>query len=285
MSFSERYGYSDRDWLQKEEMDEALRNRLWNVLDMTFFWPLRDASHGPEELTNVLQLWREFFARPIDEIADGEDEIRLTIRHVYFEELDWNGVYEFIEFAVANFEDVPCGFQAEVNRQLEAERSAWRLSGDRMVPVSTEEELAAVDKATDDAAPLGGVRQHLDAAKRLLADREEPQYRNSVKESISAVEALAQLIVEDDKATLGQALKRIDAEVPIHPCLKAAFDKLWGYRSDETGIGHGSFKDSAVGTAEASFMLVASSAFVSYLIEKSSEAGIDLVDRASSGDA
>lgn len=128
--------------------------------------------------------------------------------------------------------------------------------------------------------PLVGVRDHLDEAKRLLADRDEPNYRNSVKEAISAVEALARLIVNDEKATLGQALKIVEAEIPIHPCLQAAFDKLWGYRSDGSGIGHGSAKGSPVGAAEASFMLVASSAFVSYLVDKAAQANMDLVARA-----
>jgi hypothetical protein len=37
-----------------------------------------------------------------------------------------------------------------------------------------------------------------------LADRENPDYRNSIKESISAVESAAQEITGDTGATLGR---------------------------------------------------------------------------------
>ena len=43
-----------------------------------------------------------------------------------------------------------------------------------------------------------------------MTDRKTPNYRNSIKESISAVEALCKIITENEKATLGKALKIID---------------------------------------------------------------------------
>ena len=42
-----------------------------------------------------------------------------------------------------------------------------------------------------------------------MCDRKAPDYRNSIKESISAVEGMCQAINNDANATLGQAIKRL----------------------------------------------------------------------------
>ena len=43
----------------------------------------------------------------------------------------------------------------------------------------------------------------------MLTNRNKPDYRNSIKESILAVESLAKIISGDSKAELGKALKRL----------------------------------------------------------------------------
>jgi hypothetical protein len=40
-----------------------------------------------------------------------------------------------------------------------------------------------------------------------MTDREQPDYRNSIKESISAIESLCRKITGNDKGTLGLVLK------------------------------------------------------------------------------
>jgi hypothetical protein len=102
----------------------------------------------------------------------------------------------------------------------------------------------------------------------MLADRKAPDYRNSIKESISAVESLCNLITEDNKATLGKALKKLDDKVALHRCLKNAFDSLYGYTSDADGIRHALLEESNLEFEDAKFMLVACSAFINYLKAK-----------------
>ena len=52
----------------------------------------------------------------------------------------------------------------------------------------------------------------------------------------------------------------------IHPVLEAAFEKLYGYTSDASGIRHAGQIDGPEATFdEAKFMLVACSGFVNYL--------------------
>lgn len=103
----------------------------------------------------------------------------------------------------------------------------------------------------------------------MLSDKKKPDYRNSIKESISAVESLAKIITKNDKTTLGQALKEIESKHNIPSSLKTAFSALYGYTSDEGGIRHSLIETGVtVDIEEARFMLIACSAFINYLISK-----------------
>lgn len=113
---------------------------------------------------------------------------------------------------------------------------------------------------------------------KFLSDRDNPNYRNSIKESISAVEAICKIIAKDSKATLGKALDIIEKslKVSMHPALKVAFDKLYGYTSTTEGIRHALMDLPKLDFEDAKFMLVACSAFINYLIVKADKAGIKL---------
>lgn len=281
MLFSERYGYRPvREVLQVETMDDDLRIALWNVLDRVA-WQNLDPIYTPRlgPMGRTLQaVWSRFMHRAVDEIPEMSAEVRMGIRHLYFNDFEWHDVYSFIEFLVHENETLDAWELVEsVNTELEKHLAAYRVVDALVVPVTAEEEIEAIERAAGDSAPFAGVRRHLASALAFLGDREDPHYADSVKESISAVEGMAQLIVGSDKATLGDALKQLrEHHVRIHPCLNQAFEKLYGYTSDADGVRHGSFRPSEIGVAEARFMLVACSAFVSYLIEKATEAGIDL---------
>ena len=89
-------------------------------------------------------------------------------------------------------------------------------------------------------------------------------YRNSIKESISAVESIARVVSGRDKATLGDALKAIKRG-QLHPALKEGFLKLYGYTSDEQGIRHAMLDEPNLTAADARYFLVSCSSFVNYL--------------------
>ncbi len=111
---------------------------------------------------------------------------------------------------------------------------------------------------------------------KKLADRQNPDYRNSIKESISAVESLCCIIADGKKATLGDALKIIKDKIPLHTALEKAFQKLYGYTSNAEGIRHALMDESSLSQEDAIFMLVSCSTFTNYLVAKASKAGIKL---------
>ncbi|MGA7626075.1 MAG: hypothetical protein WB630_17250 [Candidatus Acidiferrales bacterium] len=111
----------------------------------------------------------------------------------------------------------------------------------------------------------------LEAAIGLLSKKTNPDYRNSIKESISAVEALCGAVTAKPHSTLGQALKVVDPS--LHPALVLAFEKLYGYTSDADGIRHALMDEGNLQQEDAVFMLVACSGFVSYVTAKYARKG------------
>jgi hypothetical protein len=119
------------------------------------------------------------------------------------------------------------------------------------------------------------VQEHLATALNYLSDRTAPDYRNSIKESVSAVESLCNLIT-GGKESLGEALKKVETAVPIHPALKKGFSAIYGYTSDAGGIRHALLDQPNLNFEDAKFMLVSCSAFINYLLAKAAKAGLSL---------
>lgn len=96
-------------------------------------------------------------------------------------------------------------------------------------------------------------------------------YKNSIKESITAVETLCKIYVGDDSATLDSALSKLSKVKNIHPAFKDSMIKLYGFSCDESGIRHGGYTDVRDITFEdAEYILVTCSAFINYIISISS---------------
>lgn len=156
--------------------------------------------------------------------------------------------------------------EQELNALFEEEFVGYRMIAHEITPITNEVEINEIKTSLD--IEFEGCKSHIKKGLSLLSDREKPDYKNSIKESISAVESICQIICKDDKATLGKALNKLEESgIKLHKSLKEAFSKLYGYTSDEGGIRHaeGLF-ESNVSFEDAKFMLVTCCAFVNYLI-------------------
>lgn len=144
------------------------------------------------------------------------------------------------------------------------------------MPISSSAEVASIESAlsTTSATGLAGAHTHIATALQLLAKRPDPDYRNSIKESISAVEALAKQLGTADSQGLAGALSELGKKVPLHGAFRSALLSLYGYTSDEGGIRHAMLEEPSLGYEEAKYMAVACSAFVNFLAAKAQRAGI-----------
>ncbi len=282
--FSERNGYKSlAKALQREAADEELRNRLWSVLLLVVWdrWASGTRHSYERELVDRLldMIWLDFFKRPLDtspEFKSRYGEAAYKMLREYFFECKWYEVYDFIEFVIRNIpKEWASVLRNACNRILEEENSAYRIIDDKVIEITDEVEIKAVDEALN--SPLRTITLHLERALELMADKKAPDYRNSIKESISAVEAACRFIAGDEKATLGQALKEIGKKVDIHPALERGFLALYGFTSDSGGIRHALTDSSSIPSyADAKFMLVACSGFINFLLTKAAEAGINV---------
>jgi hypothetical protein len=194
----------------------------------------------------------------------------------YFFACKWNEEFDFIEFIVKNSDFAEMfPVVSAFNSALEEESSAYRFVDKEIVQITDRHEIETIEEAINESPE--GVRTHFQSALSMLADRNKPDYRNSIKESISAVEGLCKRIANNPKATLSDALKRIKDNINIHPALENGFNNIYGYTSSkETGIRHAMMEQSTVKFTDAKFMLSACSAFVNYLLGKCAENDIKL---------
>ena len=283
--FSQRKGLKPvKSIIQVDSMDQDLRTSLWNALTLFYWEQIKGGPRSSQVKLDILvkRVWLFYFKRPLDTLynywSNTYDEIRK-----YFFNVDWNEVYDFIEFVANNYpeesgNEVNTKFMQFCNDILETELSAYRFVGSKISQITSEEEISEIEKAQENTESLKPVNIHLKTALDLLSDRKSPDYRNSIKESISAVEAICNIITNEKNSTLSQALEKIgkNAKVRLHPALKEAFIKLYGFTSDDNGIRHALSDEPNIGLEDARFMLVSCSAFINYLIVKASKAGIKI---------
>lgn len=149
---------------------------------------------------------------------------------------------------------------------MERENAGYRFVDGKIIEISSSDEVSEIETAIEKSTPFYGVKQHLSRAISLLSDREKPDYRNSIKESISAVESLCKKVSGEENATLGEALKILEKKGKLHPALKSAFSSLYGYTNDADGIRHALTSESGLTKSDARFMLISCSAFINYVV-------------------
>jgi len=279
MKFSQRIGKkSVRQSLQIESIDTPLENRLWNNFITDFMGQISNYNvHGGETQQMKISriIWLEFFEQRIDEIPkEGYDRIHVfhIIHYIknWFFKAEWYEKYDFIEFvSYLDLNVIPTEFTIKCNQTLKRESAGYRIVEEQIVKLTSEEEIESIEDAIKNSSAMTPVETHLRTALKHLSNRENPDYRNSIKESISAVESFCGIMTKDDKSTLGKALSQIEKSHKIHGALKSAFTSLYGYTSDSGGIRHALLEDDVLVTMEdAKFMLVSCSAFINYLKAK-----------------
>lgn len=276
MDFSQRMGLVPSIKVaQSDSIDSDLMNGLWNVLAINLFSKFEPYSRYDSNAIQksnlepvIIHLYAEFLKLPTDTIPYYWSDFRNYLRKVFFE-LTWHRTYSLLEFFVGAINDGPAKvLTEEFNRVLKRENSAYRFVAGKVTPITSNEEIEEVEKALAGSDNYAAVRTHLQTSLVLLTDKTNPDYRNSIKESISAVESLVKKLVGDDKATLGQALKILETKHNLHASLKSAFMTLYGYTSDAGGIRHALLANTATPTnSDARFMLICCSAFINFTID------------------
>lgn len=274
-TFSERYGYvAPRNAVIKEDMPLDVVNAICNCIDnlkakydsyMYYHYPILEKN-----------IWCFFLNRKVSDFTIYEHNVLAkyisSLKNPWYKKLD---LLEYVlKYMTSESEgkNNPKGielcyyFSHCLNLEFERLYYGYRIVDNLVVPITNEMEIEAIEKALADSKD--NIQVHLSEALKLFSDKEHPDFRNSIKESISAVEALCRELTGEE--TLGKALKRLeDNGITIQNQLKDAFIKLYAYTNQpDTAIRHCQMGNDTTyhpSYNEAYFMLVSCSAFISYL--------------------
>jgi DNA-binding transcriptional ArsR family regulator len=277
-----RNGFSDRNRIKEEnknmqytDFDERTRISFCNTLSRTFSSVVESAKKDAYEREQCEQ----YICKRILEnvyVETINEKLRYDVKSLFedlfyrtMKEGTYNTVLDLIEFfaMIDNFIHSHT-YKDEFNKIFEHEFVGYRFVEEKIVAITDEIEIKTIENAIENN-PYEKCREHISKALSLLSDRNNKDYSNSIKESISAVESICQIIVKD-QATLGNALKQLEENgVIIDKALKGAFEKMYGYTSNAGGIRHANAFNEEIPTFEdAKYMLIVCSAFVNYLIAK-----------------
>lgn len=267
MRFSDRIGATAiRDVLQVGSINADLRNCLWEAVRENYLKDYTGQYSKDIAFRNLVKsIYVDFFKRTSDSMPAGHAENINSLKHWFFE-AEWWSVYNFIEFLLAEVPDRV--FLARIDYFLAREKAGYRIVSNQIVAITDPVEIDAVREAST-VEKYAGAAEHIRVAVSLFSKKPEPDYRNAIKEAISAVKSVVKAITEKPNATLGEALKIIDKKAGVHPALREAMNKLYGYTNDEDGIRHAIFEGGKIDEAEAKFMIVTCSAFVTFCIQRS----------------
>lgn len=73
---------------------------------------------------------------------------------------------------------------------------------------------------------MAGETIHLESALSKLSNKKSPNYRNSIKESISAVESIAKVISNNANDSLGAVLSKISGKIKLHSALEQGLKNI-----------------------------------------------------------
>lgn len=270
LTFSQANGFEEIPGpLKLEELPKEARTHIWNVFYIAI---------APYEQNYVISApWEEIFRfihihfhnRPLDEWNPRVDLVKADYRDC-IETLPFNKVFDLIQF-VMRHPECPSEFIDEIKQAFAFSRLAYIIDDSpppTILPAVTREEGVALLESlkTLQIAGLNGGAEHLRKASGCI---NRGDWAGSVRESIHAVESVARILASEAK-TLEPALKSIEKNRALHPALKSAFNKLYGFTSDEQGIRHALLNGDGpdVGMDEAIFMLGACASFASYLWRK-----------------
>ena len=277
MRFSERYGYEKpSDVIIRERITPEILNAIYNsyielvgVID----------KYSYRDLERYIQ--RYYLELPMDNIPKlsflTEDLHDHNYKHCIIlpflknSEKEWYQKIDIVEMTMGylneNHPEKANVFINEINTEFIRLNFGYRIVDNYVIKTTSEKEIESIENAVKSSG--NNVRMHIESALKSLSKRPIGDYRNSIKESISAVEAFSREITGENNLNF----KKMETKgLKIPSILQEAFKKLYGYTNHaDTGIRHSLMDETAeyVPRAdEALYMLITCSAFINYLNSK-----------------
>lgn len=208
----------------------------------------------------------------------------------YVQDIDWDKAYDFCERLYSHlasavgrqwnndYEEITSkaevqAYIAEELQRIFAEESlAFEFSDGKVirrgrkhtVEVTTRAQVVLGDQR------LAGARKHYEKAMGFFRHPSKPDYENSVKEAVCAVEAAGKALFPSAKAaTLGDLAKWLSGsgEVEIPKALVQTISGIYGYRNGGNGVGHGGSSGGAATVEVAEYVLAVTASQIIYFVD------------------
>lgn len=279
--------FSDRNNIEKlseeiqlENIDDRTRVgilNLWSEIydDVKWYGNLNDSDR--RDL--IRAILKELYNQPVPTWSYVDEEMTLEkISNTIIYD-SYNKVFDLLEYTIIVFHKIKINsrygyeyhkntYYRKFNELFEREFVGYRFIDKKISKISNSIEVESINTVFVDS--YNTVKEHISKANILLSDRDNPDYQNSIKESLSALEALAQIItgINGAGATLGKMLKKLEDDGIILGAMKSGFSALYGFASEGKGIRHSSVNGTEVGFEEAKYILVISTAFINFVMAK-----------------
>ena len=275
--FSYRHGFRDFNpeeilEINRKNMTPELRTRLENLIIKTLHSLKEHNFYIWEEIIN--HIWDAFLHKHLLFTPN------LTGIIQEIEKMPWYKIYNLLEFMYISFQEHSImGFsvflESELNKILEEEFAPYRMIEGLIIPISDDEEIKTVKETFENLDRFHPAKEHLKKALKLLSNRESPDYVNSIKESISALESLANLILGTSGKSLTAIHQKLCSELKCPKPIEMQIKLFYDWVSKEEGIRHGKVHEkTTIGQSEAKLIFIQICGLINYLITKLSEKGI-----------
>lgn len=242
--FSERNGHRPPAGVpQFNGMDGPLRDALWKAFYIECGALLSGYGSGSHRSRAPLcGLMCRYvidvgFSGPFRKNWDDHEMVEFFKGRFY--DLQWWQVYDLVEFILRAI-----GPQSHwaaphetarvcraIQLALDRHNAGYSLVGTVFVPASSVPECDSIAQALGDGK-LPQVQQHISAACQYAISDQEMDWRNAVKESVSAVESIVQFITGDHSSGVASQIAAMRNSKKIHAALGEQVVKFYGWASD-----------------------------------------------------
>ena len=268
--FSERMGIiKPPELAQLEGMSDGLSNLLYNfcieIQEQVDWEKVEQRLHDDlKEKIGTIRITSYKSKTIVADIMSREVVLDKSFFETNYEQLKWHQKYTLIEIVIdclSRYASPPRQDKiSRLNQILERENAGYRMVvAGKLIPITNDQELEAVEAAGNSG--VNTVDDHMQEALKLFSDRENPNYANSIKEAICALEALAQ-----ERVGRGKALSHLIQSLSLPSDLGEAMKKLYDYASEVGGIRHAIKKGmTRPDFTTAKFVIVTVSAMIHYI--------------------
>lgn len=286
MKIRVRGGFSDRNSIkpistviQYEDFLPETRVIFYNslvdminfqILSQSFDKELVAKAIATDLFNEVYDRWVHSFDKVLEAIKDvmlhnDYDEVLTTIEYIcsliYESYEHYNNRHGYDWFYSSSYKNV----YDEMNNLFENEYVGYRFVNSLIVKITNEKEIESIVNAS--STPFRKINESISKAISFISVNGKHDYKNAIKESVSAVEQLMNILLNTNGLTLPNSLEQYSHKITIDEHLKTSIREMYKYASDTDGIRHGNNKESnEVTYDEAKFILVVCSGIINYFL-------------------